>query len=210
MELQWKMMVVAFCFLVYPTFLFIFSCIFLVIHSYFQPQYLVLKNKPEILQTNKQTKKKTKKHTQNWRTLFWRWQTLLGIPRGLSGKEIYCLPVQGTWVQSLGREDPLKEEMTTHSSILTGKNPMGRGAWWDIVHGITESDTSEWQSTHTNTHKQTLLKMLEKFTKNNYSKICLNFLKGERIKALIILELFFIETCSLIEWFILPFFLAIL
>ena len=60
MELQWKMMVVAFCFLVYPTFLFIFSCIFHVIHSYFQPQYLVLKNKPEILQTNKQTNKNHK------------------------------------------------------------------------------------------------------------------------------------------------------
>ena len=25
---------------------------------------------------------------------------------------------QGTWVPSLGREDPLEEEMATHSSIL--------------------------------------------------------------------------------------------
>ena len=34
---------------------------------------------------------------------------------------VICLPVpetQETWVQSLGREDPLEEEMTTHSSIL--------------------------------------------------------------------------------------------
>ena len=30
---------------------------------------------------------------------------------------------------SLGREDPLDEEMETHSSILTGKNLMVRGAW---------------------------------------------------------------------------------
>ena len=32
-----------------------------------------------------------------------------------------CLPIQEmqeTWIQSLGREDPLEEEMTTHSSIL--------------------------------------------------------------------------------------------
>ena len=28
-----------------------------------------------------------------------------------------------TWVQSLGGEDPLEEEMETHSSILAGKIP---------------------------------------------------------------------------------------
>ena len=28
-----------------------------------------------------------------------------------------------TWVQSLGREDPLEKEMATHSSILTWKIP---------------------------------------------------------------------------------------
>ena len=27
-------------------------------------------------------------------------------------------PMQETWVQSLGREDPLEKEMATHSSIL--------------------------------------------------------------------------------------------
>ena len=26
--------------------------------------------------------------------------------------------MQGTWVQSLGRDDPLEEEMATHSSVL--------------------------------------------------------------------------------------------
>ena len=34
---------------------------------------------------------------------------------------IICLPMQGTQetqVQSLGQEDPLEEEMATHSSIL--------------------------------------------------------------------------------------------
>ena len=29
--------------------------------------------------------------------------------------------VQETWVRSLGREDPLKKEMATHSSILAWK-----------------------------------------------------------------------------------------
>ena len=31
--------------------------------------------------------------------------------------------MQETWVQSLGREDPLEKEMTTHSSILAWKIP---------------------------------------------------------------------------------------
>ena len=31
--------------------------------------------------------------------------------------------VQETWVQSLGREDPLEEEMATHSSILAWEIP---------------------------------------------------------------------------------------
>ena len=31
--------------------------------------------------------------------------------------------VQETWVQSLGQEDPLEEEMATHSSILAWKIP---------------------------------------------------------------------------------------
>ena len=33
-----------------------------------------------------------------------------------------------TWVQSLGQEDSLKEEIATHSSILAKKNTMARGA----------------------------------------------------------------------------------
>ena len=34
-----------------------------------------------------------------------------------------CQPVQETWVQSLGREDPLEKEMATHSSILAWEIP---------------------------------------------------------------------------------------
>ena len=33
---------------------------------------------------------------------------------------------QGTWVQSLGRKDPLEEGMATHSSILAWRTPMDR------------------------------------------------------------------------------------
>ena len=31
--------------------------------------------------------------------------------------------VQETWVRSLGQEDPLEKEMTTHSSILAWRIP---------------------------------------------------------------------------------------
>ena len=31
--------------------------------------------------------------------------------------------MQETWVQSMGREDPLEKEMATHSSILAWKIP---------------------------------------------------------------------------------------
>ena len=31
--------------------------------------------------------------------------------------------MQETWVKSLGWDDPLEEEMATHSSILAGKTP---------------------------------------------------------------------------------------
>ena len=35
-----------------------------------------------------------------------------------------CLPtMQETWIQSLGREDPLEKEMATHSTTLAWKIP---------------------------------------------------------------------------------------
>ena len=41
------------------------------------------------------------------------------------------------WVQSLGQEDPLEEEMATYSSILAWKIPWTEEAWWVPVHGVT-------------------------------------------------------------------------
>ena len=38
-------------------------------------------------------------------------------------------------------EDPLEEEMATHSSILAQRIPMDRGAWWATVHRVTKSQT---------------------------------------------------------------------
>ena len=45
-----------------------------------------------------------------------------------TGKKIR-LPMQETWVQSLGLEDPLEKGMATHSSILAWRIPMDGEAW---------------------------------------------------------------------------------
>ena len=46
-----------------------------------------------------------------------------------------------TWIRSLDWEDALEEGMTTHSSILTWRIPMDRGAWWAAVHRVAKSRT---------------------------------------------------------------------
>ena len=44
--------------------------------------------------------------------------------------------VQETWVQSLGREDPLEREMANPLQYSCLENPMDRGAWWATAHGV--------------------------------------------------------------------------
>ena len=36
-----------------------------------------------------------------------------------------------------------EEEMAAHSSTLAWRMPMGRGAWWATVHGVTQSQTQQ-------------------------------------------------------------------
>ena len=62
------------------------------------------------------------------------------------------LPVmQETQVQSLGWEDPLKEDIATHSSILAWRIPMEKGAWQATVRGVAKSLTRliNYACTHT-------------------------------------------------------------
>ena len=71
---------------------------------------------------------------------------LSGIPSdsgaSLMDHLVKTLPaVQETWVQSLGREDPLEKGMATHSRILTWRIPrteVGNCPW-----GHKESNTTE-------------------------------------------------------------------
>ena len=44
--------------------------------------------------------------------------------------------VQETRVRSLGWEDPLEKDMATHSRHSCLENPMERGAWGAMVHGV--------------------------------------------------------------------------
>ena len=56
----------------------------------------------------------------------------LGFPGGSVGKESVCN------TGNLGWEDPLEEDMATHSSILAWRIPMERGTWWAPVHGVAK------------------------------------------------------------------------
>ena len=49
--------------------------------------------------------------------------------------------MQETWVQSLVWEDPLEEDMATHSSILAWRVCMDREVWQVAVHGVANSQT---------------------------------------------------------------------
>ena len=65
-----------------------------------------------------------------------------GLPGGSGVKN--GLPMQETQemqVQSLGREDPLEKEMTTHSSILAWIIPWTEEPDGATLHGVTKSQT---------------------------------------------------------------------
>ena len=51
--------------------------------------------------------------------------------------------LQETWVQSLGGEDPLRENIATHSSFLHGESHGQRNLGHHSTWTHTESDTNE-------------------------------------------------------------------
>ena len=44
-------------------------------------------------------------------------------------------------IGDLDWEDPLEEELATHSSILTWGSSMDRRVWWMTVRGVAKSQT---------------------------------------------------------------------
>ena len=56
--------------------------------------------------------------------------------------------MQKMWVQSLGQEDLLEEEMATHPSILAWKIPWIKEPSGLESKGLQESDTTEHECTY--------------------------------------------------------------
>ena len=67
----------------------------------------------------------------HWATKLWASQMVLVVKNPRTH-----LPVQETWVRSLGQEDPLEEGMATHSRILAWRIPWGEepGGLWSMGH----------------------------------------------------------------------------
>ena len=66
--------------------------------------------------------------------------------------------MQETWVQSLGREDPLEEEVATHSSILAWEIPWTEEPGGLQSMGLQELDMTERLNHHH--HLNILLQIL--------------------------------------------------
>ena len=69
--------------------------------------------------------------------LIFKWLSSIQLQASLLAQKVKNLPaMRETWVKSLGWEDPLEEEMATHSSTLTWEIP-----WTEEpggLHGITK------------------------------------------------------------------------
>ena len=66
----------------------------------------------------------------------------INLRASLVARMVKHLPtMQETRVQSLRREDHLKKEMATHSSILAWKMPWTESGRLHTVHGVTKSQT---------------------------------------------------------------------
>ena len=58
-----------------------------------------------------------------------------------------CLQMQGTWVRSLGWEDPLEEGVAIHSSILAWRIP-----WTRILAGYSPQNRKKSDMTEATEH----------------------------------------------------------
>ena len=73
----------------------------------------------------------------------------MGFPGGSDGKELPAM--WETWVQSVGWEDPLAEDMATHSSILAWRILMDRRAWRAAVAVPLYIQQTEYESSSSST-----------------------------------------------------------
>ena len=66
-----------------------------------------------------------------------KWLEQYRFPIGSDGKESVCNTVDPGSVPGLGQSPGEGNSYPLQYSCL--ENPMDRGAWWAIVHGVTES-----------------------------------------------------------------------
>ena len=64
-------------------------------------------------------------HLGGSQVLLRKWYQMWGLPRWFSTVKNSCAmqEMQEMWAQSMGREDPLEEEIGTHSNILARRIP---------------------------------------------------------------------------------------
>ena len=65
----------------------------------------------------------------------------MGFPGGSDSKESACHAGDLGFIPGLERSPGGGEGMTAHSSILSWRIPMDRGAWWATIHGVAKSRT---------------------------------------------------------------------
>ena len=79
----------------------------------------------------------------------------MGFPGGSIGKESACNAGELDSIPESGRYPGEGTGNQLQYSCL--KNSMYRGAWWATVHGVPETDMTEWLThTHTHTHTKNL------------------------------------------------------
>ena len=84
---------------------------------------------------------------------------------------------QEKWVQSLGWEDPLEEEMATTSVFLTGKSHGQRSLTGYSLWGPKEIDMTEHLSTYMHVYILTVTSYMVKYYKTYYKVnqiVCFN------------------------------------
>ena len=115
------------------------------------------------------------------------------LPGGSDGKESACNA--GDWLWSLGQEDPLEQEMATHSSILTWRIP------WTEKPGRLQSMGSQTDTTKQLTLSLFLTPNIKIFWNLGYTYICVCiYIFTVNIKAIFRLFWFFILILKTWIW----------